>query len=54
MKRLIAYAKTHGLKQLYSVELADNVAMRELADELGMNVRGDPDDTNQVIYSLTL
>ena len=54
MKRLIAYAKTHGLKQLYSVELADNVAMRELADELGMSVRGDPDDTNQVIYSLTL
>jgi hypothetical protein len=28
--------------------------MRELADALGMDVKGDPDDTNQVIYSLTL
>jgi RimJ/RimL family protein N-acetyltransferase len=54
VKRLITYAKTHGVKQLYSVELADNTAMRELASELGMSVRRDPDDANQVIYSLTL
>jgi len=54
LKQLITYAKTHGIKQLYSVELADNAAMRELAAEFGMNVRRDPDDTNQVIYSLTL
>jgi L-amino acid N-acyltransferase YncA len=54
VKRLIAYAKTHGVKQLYSVDLADNTAMRELATELGMSVRRDPDDANQVIYSLTL
>jgi len=54
LKRLINYAKTHGVKQLYSVEFADNVAMRELASELGMSVRCNPDDANQVIYSLTL
>ena len=54
LKQLIAYAKTHGLKQLYSVELADNTAMRDLATELGMSVRCDPDDANQVIYSVTL
>ena len=54
LKRLITYAKAHGLKQLYSMELADNTAMRELASELGMSVRRDPDDANQVIYSLTL
>jgi len=54
LNQLIAYAKTHGLKQLYSVELADNTAMRELATEFGMSVRRDPDDANQVIYSLTL
>ena len=54
VKRLIAYAKTHGVKQLYSVELVDNTSMRELASELGMSVRRDPDDANQVIYSLTL
>jgi GNAT superfamily N-acetyltransferase len=54
VQRLIAYAKTHGVKRLYSVDLADNVAMRDLARELGMNVRRDPGDANQVIYSLTL
>lgn len=54
LKELITYARTHGIKQLYSVELADNTAMRELANEFGMSARRDPDDTNQVIYSLTL
>jgi L-amino acid N-acyltransferase YncA len=54
LQRLIAYAKSHGVKQLYSVELADNIAMRELANELGMSTRSDPNDANQVIYSLTL
>jgi GNAT superfamily N-acetyltransferase len=54
LKRLIAYAKTHGVKQLYSVELVENTAMRDFATELGMSVKSDPDDANQVIYSLTL
>ena len=54
VKRLIAYAKTHGVKRLYSVDLADNTAMREFASELGMSAKRDPDDANQVIYSLTL
>ncbi len=54
VKRLIAYAETHGVRRVYSVDLADNSAMRELASELGMSVERDPDDTNQVIYSLTL
>ena len=54
VNRLITYAKDHGVKQLYSVELEDNIAMRKLAGELGMSVRRDPDDANQVIYSLTL
>jgi GNAT superfamily N-acetyltransferase len=53
-ERLFTYAKTHGVKQLYSVDFADNVGMRELARELGMNAGCDPDDANQVIYSLTL
>jgi GNAT superfamily N-acetyltransferase len=54
VKRLIAYAKSHGVRQLYSVDLADNTAMRELASELGMSVRRDPEDANQLIYSITL
>jgi len=54
LKQLIDYARTHGIKRLYSVELADNSAMRELATEFGMTVSRNPDDMNQVIYSLTL
>jgi GNAT superfamily N-acetyltransferase len=54
LDRLIVYAKTHGVKELYSIELADNVAMRDLATEFGMSVSRDPQDANQVIYSLTL
>jgi L-amino acid N-acyltransferase YncA len=54
LKQLIEYAKAHGVKQLYSMELADNTAMRELASEFAMSVSADPDDANQVIYSLTL
>jgi hypothetical protein len=42
------------VRRLYAVDLADNIAMRDLASELGMNVRRDPGAANQVIYSLTL
>ncbi len=53
-EKLIDFAKSHGIKELYSVDLADNTAMRQLADDLGMNIRRDPDDIHQVIYSLSL
>ena len=52
--QLIEYARSHGVKQLYSVDLADNSGMRKLAGELGMSARRDPDDANQVIYFLAL
>lgn len=51
---LIDYARGHGVKQLYSVDLADNTAMRHLAHDLGMSARRNEDDSNQVIYSLAL
>jgi GNAT superfamily N-acetyltransferase len=54
VNHLTTYAKSHGVKQLYSMDLADNSAMRELARELGMSASRDPEDTHQVIYSLTL
>jgi GNAT superfamily N-acetyltransferase len=54
LESLITYARSHGVKQLYSIEFADNMAMRELASELGMSVTSDPDDPRQVVYSLTL
>jgi GNAT superfamily N-acetyltransferase len=53
-EKLVAFAKDHGVKKLYSVDLADNTSMRRLADDIGMTARRDPEDARQVIYSLTL
>ena len=38
----------------HSMAFVATTAMRDLATELGMSVRCDPDDANQVIYSVTL
>jgi hypothetical protein len=54
MRQLIQSAQCNGVKQLYSVELSDNAAMRALASELGMSAHGDPTDPHQTIYSLQL
>jgi N-acetylglutamate synthase-like GNAT family acetyltransferase len=54
VKQLIASARDYGVKQLYSEELTDNAAMRDLAHELGMSTACDPDDAHQVIYSLAV
>lgn len=53
-EKLIAFAKDHGVKELYSVEPADNWAMRDLARDLGMTAQHDTEDATQVIYSLSL
>jgi GNAT superfamily N-acetyltransferase len=53
-KHLIAQAKLNGVKQLYSLDLAENSAMAALAKDLGMTSRRDPSDPHQVIYSLSL
>lgn len=53
-QQLINFAKEHGVKNLYSVDLADNIHMRQLATDLGMSCRPDPEDHHQVIYSLAL
>lgn len=53
-QKLIDHAKDHGVKNIYSVDLADNIHMRQLAEDLGMSSRRDPEDAHQVIYSLAL
>lgn len=53
-EKLIEYARDHGVNTLYSVDLADNTSMHQLADEIGMSVRQDPEDSHQVIYSLAI
>jgi GNAT superfamily N-acetyltransferase len=54
MKQLIQSAKCNGVKQLYSIDLADNAAMRALANDLGMSASRDPRNPQQTIYSLVL
>ena len=54
MDRLLISAKQYGIRQLYTTELSDNQAMRNLAKDLGMAAERDPSDVNQVIYSLGL
>ncbi len=54
MEKLIEFASKHGVRKLYSIELADNNAMKQLADALGMQRVRDPDVGHQVIYSQVL
>jgi GNAT superfamily N-acetyltransferase len=54
MAQLIEYAKGHGVEELYSVELAENYAMQQLAQRIGMSAARDPEDAGQIIYSLAL
>ncbi|TQV81108.1 GNAT family N-acetyltransferase [Exilibacterium tricleocarpae] len=54
MRKLIEFARTHHVKRLYSIDLADNAHMRQLAGDLGMQAERDPEDARQVIYSLVL
>lgn len=53
-EKLMDFAKAHGVKRLYSVDLADNTSMRHLARDIGMTSQRDPEDAHQVIYSLAL
>lgn len=52
--KLIDFAKKQGIKQLVSVALSENFAMRELADDLGMTSCHNDKNVHRVIYSLKL
>jgi GNAT superfamily N-acetyltransferase len=54
MHRLIDVARERGIKRLYSIDAADNSAMRDLAEHLGFSRETDPGDTTQVVHSLNL
>lgn len=54
MRHLIRIAQDRGLHRMVSMDLADNIEMKELAGYLGFRCHPDPDDGHQVIYSLTL
>jgi GNAT superfamily N-acetyltransferase len=54
LRRLIDYARAHGVRRLYSVDSAVNDRMRKLGAKLGFTESPDPDDRRQVILSLEL
>lgn len=54
MQRLIAIARSAGVREMVSVDIAENAAMRDLALALGFSRAPDPDDASQVIHRLTL
>jgi RimJ/RimL family protein N-acetyltransferase len=53
-KKTINFAKAHAIKKLYSIAFADNNAMRHLAKDLGMKSQQDPEEMQQVFYTLNL
>jgi GNAT superfamily N-acetyltransferase len=54
MKHLIQIARGAGIKSMESIDMAENLAMRDFAKRLGFHVRIDPNDATQVIYRLDL
>lgn len=54
MDKLINFAQEKGKKSLYSLDLANNTHMHQLANDLGMKRFHDPDDGSLVHYELAL
>lgn len=54
MRHLIEVARSRGIRSMYSLDSAENLAMCDLAHALGFRTRADPDDVSQVIHELAL
>jgi GNAT superfamily N-acetyltransferase len=54
MQELIDVARTRGIECMYSLDTADNNAMRELAAHLGFTRKADPNDATLVLHCLDL
>ena len=54
MKHLIEVARSRGIGTMFSIDSAENQAMKDLASFLGFHTREDPDDSSQVIHELQL
>ncbi|MOA64367.1 Acetyltransferase (GNAT) family protein [compost metagenome] len=54
LKHLTDHARAKGLRQMYSIDSAANLAMRDLAKAAGFTTSTDPDDPTQVIHRLNL
>ncbi|MEP6940934.1 MAG: GNAT family N-acetyltransferase [Rudaea sp.] len=54
MHHLVEVARRRGIRSMYSLDAADNVGMRALAEHLGFTRKADPDDSTLVIHTLDL
>jgi GNAT superfamily N-acetyltransferase len=54
MQELIQIARARGIECMYSLDTAENAAMRELAAHLGFTRKPDPDDATLVLHCLDL
>jgi RimJ/RimL family protein N-acetyltransferase len=54
MQRIIEYAKSEGLKQIFGQILAENTVMLKMCRELGFEVKTDPEDFGLRDVTLTL
>jgi len=54
MGHLIDVARRRGIKRMVSVDMAENLAMRKLAESLGFDRRIEADYPSQVIHTLDL
>ena len=54
MRHLIEVARQRGIKRMFSIDLAANEQMRDLAASLGFERKVDHDYPSQVIHSLAL
>ena len=54
MRHLIAVARRNGFQHMFSIDLAEDRGMEELARELGFSRALDPEDPTLVVHTLTL
>ncbi|KJK16849.1 GNAT family N-acetyltransferase [Pseudomonas sp. 2(2015)] len=54
LQHLIDHARAQGLRHMYSMDAAANLAMRDLAQAAGFTSVRDPDDPSQLIHRLLL
>lgn len=54
LEHLIEYAKSLAIPRLFSLELATNSDLLNLARDLGFTVKADPEDATRTILSLVL
>jgi GNAT superfamily N-acetyltransferase len=54
MRHLIEIARSRGIREMYSIDSAENSEMAELASFLGFKRELDPEDATQVVHRLSL